>query len=299
MNRWILIGALVGLTACGDSVKKRSDVVSPNNTSSNNTTNNTTNGLTNNTTNGSTNNSTNGSTNNSTNNPLPCGPDAGFFGPIGSPTITPYGFDANLNAVFAVIPATPDDINTIENEGVFVPDFPIQVNQAIVTATGFLPTRSFWVQDRNRAIEVFLTNDLGSSVLPGQIVSFNASELTNYEGHPEITGIDSFFVHSSDNPVPYRQANSRELSINDYGYIVKLGGELLPNPVPCGGTKTCYDLSHSGHESILRSGSTFLAPGDCVTYAGPVRSFPGPRGTSGTKIPQLDTINFDWLRERF
>ena len=44
-----------------------------------------------------------------------------------------------------------------------------------------------------------------------------------------------------------------------------------------------------GATTTLRSASMFLAPGDCVTYVGPVAYFGGST--------QLDTINFDWLRD--
>jgi hypothetical protein len=337
MKRLMLLALVMSFAACGDDVKKRSDVnlvnnsannaVSNNasnnatntsnnttntsnnasnnatnnvsNNATNNVTNNATNNVTNNATNNVTNNATNNTTNNATNNPVPCGAEATFFGSIGSATTTPYSVNANLSAVLAAVPLTSDDLNTVGNEGAFFPAVPIQVNQAMVTAVGFQPTRSFWVQDRNTAVEVFLDVDLASPVIPGQIVSFGASGLLNYEGHPEITSLGGLVVHSSNNPVPYRDVNNRELAMSDYGYVVKVGGELLPNPVLCGGTKTCYGLEHNGHVSTLRSASTFLAPSDCVTYVGPVRSFPGPHGTVGTQTPQLDTINFDWLFERF
>ena len=347
MKRLMVLGLVTGLVACGDDVKKRSDVNLVNNTanntvsnnttngsnnatnssnnttnssnnatnSSNNATNNTVNNSSNNAVNNATNNTTNTSnnatnnttnnptntnnTNNATNNPVPCGPDANFFGSIGSATTTPYSVNSNLSSVLAAVPLTSDDLNTVENEGAYFPAVPIQVNQAIVTAVGFQATRSFWVQDRNTAVEVYLDVDLPSPMLPGQIVSFGVSGLLNYEGHPEITGLGGLIVHSSNNPVPYRDVTNRDVVMSDYAYVVKVGGELLPNPVLCGGSKSCYGLEHNGHVSTLRSASTFLAPGDCVTFVGPVRSFPGPHGAVGTPAPQLDTISFDWLFERF
>lgn len=331
----ITIVALVFCTACGNQVRDKRNNSSPNNENNasndpNNTsgTNNAPNNESNNPNNGS-NNSINNPANNPPNNITPpnnvnnppnnannppnnvnnppnnteCVWDDTFFGQIGGtdehgggvPTPAALTGQAGLSDVLFEMPPTPDDFNTVEDEGYVVLDFPIDVNGATVTATGpgFAGNRRFFVEDADGAVQVFLAAELPFTIRVGDQVAFTATALQNFEGHPQIAEVTNFTILSSGNAVPYRDVNNRALSSNDYSRVIRLAGTVGAS-YDCGGTN-CYDFVYPGGTATLRSRSTIVMRGSCIQYAGPMYSFPGPLQNGMTPNLQLDTINFDWM----
>ncbi|MBA2665014.1 MAG: hypothetical protein H0U74_22195 [Bradymonadaceae bacterium] len=176
------------------------------------------------------------------------------------------------------------------------------VSGATVIATSFVSNtekranRQFWLQDSETAIQVFLAAELPVNVKVGQKVSFGVNAIKIFGGHPQITGIEGFTIDTENHPVPYTELSGQDVTMAHYGKNVRVGGVVGANPEECGGSSKCYELRHGGKTVILRSASRFLLTGDCVTYVGPLSSFPGPK-SDGALIPtaQLDTINFSWL----
>lgn len=255
------------------------------------------------------NNSTNNnSTNNNTipppnnNNPPGCEWDATFFGQIGGtdphgggvPTPSQLTVDAGLDDVLAVVPTQPDDPLTPEDEGYLALVNSIPVSGAIVTATGpqALGNKRFWVEDANTAMQLFVPFELGP-IRVGDEVAFDVFAVENFEGHPQIAEVSSFQLLSQGNPVPYRDVNTRAFTAADYGRIVRLGGRLGA-PYDCGGTD-CFAFTYAGGQTTFRSRSALAGEGRCVSFAGPLNSFPGPRQTVSAPSWQLDTVNFDWM----
>ncbi len=276
-------------------------------TNSQTTPNNTTNGNTNNQTTSS-NNTTNGTTNggtNNTNNTPGCTLDPTFTGQIGGTDDHDGGsvmagaltVDAGLSGVVAGAPLTPDDPTTpAVDEGTADLTPPVSVDGAIVTATAFGPegNRRFWIEDANETIQMYLDVSPPVTVRVGMEVSFMARQVQNFEGHLQITSITSFAVLSEDNGVPVRDVNNRALGSDDYGHVVRLAGRLVGPPVDCGGTD-CWDFEYPGGTAVFRSKSLIIEDGSCVSFVGPLYSYPGPQQGAMASEVQLDTINFDWM----
>lgn len=234
--------------------------------------------------------------------PFVCGEDVTFAGQVfrapdeppyssngGTPTSTPYPsfYDAGIETALA---AGPTDDSRVPVS--------LPIVSATVTATSFNTSEDvrrgqtqFWISDGVASMQMFLPRDESLSppflVTVGQRISFTVTELGAYQGVPQVTGAADWVLETNDNPVYIRDLFG-PLSLADVGSIVRVTGTLAAGS-PCGGSATCYPLTPStgGAPVTLRSSSLFLAPGDCVTYVGPVFVF--------ADVLQLDTINFDWL----
>ena len=218
------------------------------------------------------------------------GPDAPAYSPNGgTPTTTPFSvlYDAGIRAA---LEAGPTDDSRV------AVDLPIF--SATVSATSFNTSESvtrgqsqFWVTDGVDSMQLFLPRDESLSppfiVQVGQRISFRITELGAYQGVPQVTAATDWVLESSDNVVYIRDLTT-PLELEDVGDLVRITGTIGAG-TPCGGSANCYPLTASSGAptATLRSTSTFLAPGDCVTYVGPVFVF--------ADVLQLDTVNFDWL----
>jgi hypothetical protein len=319
---YLAAGLLIGAVSCGtdaDPSKNNSaNNTSENNTSTNNTsTNNTStnNTSTNNTStnNTSTNNTSTNNTSTNNNNPVDCTILENFYGQIagadanggGVPTMDGLDFDANLAAVLAAVPTTADNPETMEVDEGRADGLDIQVTGALVIATHANTANfasgnvRFYLQDMNSAIKVYLDQGEMQPLLMkvGNKVSFKATSVRNFGGVPQIAKISDLTIDSEGNAVPYSEATGTDITMDDYDRNVRVWGTITGGGDGCGGQSKCYTLSHGDKTITLRSASTFLAVGQCVTYVGPASSFPGPLGT-GAKTVQLDQINFNWLNEK-
>jgi hypothetical protein len=112
-------------------------------------------------------------------------------------TTTPYDFDAGIAALKAALPEGEDPV-----------EVSIPVSGAIVTTVGYAPSGSdpdIWISDANGTVLTFRAGGGTLGVMPGDKVSFTATQLTNYFDKLEITGIDGFTIDSSNNPIWYRE----------------------------------------------------------------------------------------------
>jgi hypothetical protein len=184
-------------------------------------------------------------------------------------------------------------------------DPPLVVTNATISATHFtgsmgddMAQKSFWVQDADRGMRFFLGTVLPENIQVGQRVSFKVTQANVFDGHPQITAVEDFEIHSSGNEVSYKEITNESITMDDYNGIVRLAGTVGPSSQPCGGSSVCWDLNYGANNTItLRTSSSNVRAGTCLTFIGPVMSFPGPKAVGGNAPrPQLDTINFRWLR---
>ncbi len=309
---FISIAAAVTLVfACGDATdpgKNSSTVnVSTNNTttSANNTSTSANNTSTSANNMSTANNSTTTSPNNSTTGNCEA-PDPSFFGQIGAeapgggaPDVGgTYDTDANLQAVFDAMPTDAEEV---------VLDTPITVTDALVVSTGFVPNGAtspfiIYLADANTALELRLPQGFESPIdfATGMIVSFDVLAVENFSDSPQISNIENLTMTSEGNSVPVIDGSARALTPADWGRVVKVGGTLSTTSNGCGGESVCYTLDYGNGTVTFRTESQFIEPGDCVTFVGPLRSFPGPIGNTLTAGDlQVDQLNFNWVRTPF
>ena len=226
-----------------------------------------------------------------------CSVATSFFGQIGGsgpheggiPTTTAPAGNSGLAQIAAAMPTTDGGI-------VFV-DMPVTGATVVATTFDGRANETFWLQDGVTVGHVrLLTPSIFANVRVGDRVNFRATQLENFEGHPQIAALQEFVITSSGNGVQYADRTGQSITIDDYGKIVRVAG-TLGTGVSCGGFALCYPLSHGTRVITYRTTSEFVGAGDCVTFVGPVGSFPGPLELAPE--PQLDTINFDWSFTQF
>ncbi len=234
-----------------------------------------------------------------------CPTDINFFGQVSHVnnadgleiplTREPLTQDANLQAIWdAAVPAPNWEAPQELAPG-------IVISEATVIATSFREGRHFWLQDADSTMQVYLDDALSSEVRVGQNISFTATEVSIFNGNPQVTSLTNFSVVSEENPVPYFDLRTEEVDLDDHYYrLVRLGGELGA-PTSCAGDYLCYELTYgpTGGERTVeyRSSSELIEEGSCVTYLGPVIGYPGPRTTfDDAPAPQLQTDHFHWQR---
>lgn len=240
-------------------------------------------------------------TNNAT--PGPCEVNDVFFGQIdsenddhagGAPSTDPVATDAGLQGVM-------DEFDIAEEES---KEISVEITGAIVTATNFGTggNSNFWVEDSNLAMQVFLgfENPVDATVNVGDEVNFTATEINNFGGTPQLSALEGFEIVSDGNPVPYTDLTGQTVTADYYARLVRIGGRLSATGMDCGGMSTCYTLTHGDETIEYRTSSEFIEGGECVTFFGPLGSFPGPENDDGsTPSWQLGVTNFSWSFTQF
>lgn len=238
----------------------------------------------------------------------PCVADTNFTGQVsiddtaepngGAPRFTPYdaSYDAGVGTVIAAaLAANVAPFNTTEE---------FAINNATVTATSFYngssdpPTtanrNNFWVADGAGSIEIeldFADPSLDQPTFPirvGSRISFRTTLVENNFGAPRIRSATGWTLGDVDQEVYISDATA-ELTAADVNRLVRVAGRIAGAGDTCGGRARCWTLDTEFGDYELRSSSTFLEPGDCVTYVGPVGIF--------SNAVQFNAVNFDWLFE--
>ena len=198
-------------------------------------------------------------------------------------TRSPYTHDAGVGALIAATQGAMDPTPV-----------DIEITGAIVTARGYLPatatTANFWFEDASGPMYAFDV-DLGGAVapadlMPGDEISFRATEVQQYFDTLEVTAIADFEVTSRGNPVHVVDAmTGAPITVAEHMMeVVEVWGELVSGPTDCGAS--CFDLQYGSNTVTFRTGSSYTVQGDCVHWMGPVSSFSG--------AVQLDADDFDW-----
>ena len=203
----------------------------------------------------------------------------------------------------------------------------IVITGAVVTSTAFErknadtdtfeSARRLTFQDQQDAALAFLAEPVvmdkdGAPVVlkVGDKVNFKITALKAFGGTtPQITTMTEVEKVGADVNVGVMEKTGEALTEEDWQKMVRVHGVItaLPElgddgmPRGCGGSNFCYELTHGGQKTVLRvSDKLSRAPqvDDCVTFVGPVGSFPGPLATTAPTW-QLDAVNFGWYRGPF
>lgn len=231
----------------------------------------------------------------------------------GTPTSDPIQNDAGLQQVLDKIKSIksdnggswPTDSEDNPKTVTLEESEQIEVSNAVVTATSYKSEnvdrgqQNFWVEDSQTPMTVYL--DMGEEidcpiVRVGDRVSFTVTAVKNFNGIPQISVVKNYRRNEDANSdaVPVLQKTGETISAEEFGQIVRVSGQITAEQGSCGGDAICFDLEHGGQTITYRAtGPVKPAVGDCVTYVGPVNSFPGPLA-DGDKTPQLQPTNLDW-----
>jgi hypothetical protein len=203
----------------------------------------------------------------------------------------PYGpqYNAGLAAANAAGPG-PDGVAVAVN---------LPIRGATITATMFrnpdfeVPRSQtrFWLSDGQTASEVVMPFDRNGFAPPfdvrvGQRISFDAIEMSQYDGKPQISHGQNWALDSANNEV-FIWEPDRVPNIADLHRLVRISGTITGGGAPCGGTSNCWDLEWAHGTITLRTASANVALNDCITFVGPISSF--------DESVQLDTFNLGWL----
>ncbi len=245
----------------------------------------------------------------------------------GEPTTTPFDTDAGLGDLLAAIEAEIDGpIDGAEDEVCLATqekrDYeddgempyedctelsePVEIRGATVTAVEFI---GFWVQDSEAAFYVFNSNNNQHISIDnpnvGQKVNFDVEIAGTYFGDTQITGLSNWDVEEDDADVFYHEIAEGPITNDEhYNQIVRFAGQLGTgenDQWDCGShfgnEQVCYNMYYGtdgDHEVTFRTSKehSIWEQGDCITYVGPVQSFPGYYSENGE--PQIQETEWDW-----
>ncbi len=177
-------------------------------------------------------------------------------------------------------------------------DEPIEVEDATVTAVGYILDAFYWFGDADTGL--YFRAEEGDGVPEearvGDLVSFTVEGATVFRGTPQVSQYSDWTVGESDQEVSYIELGDDELDIDaHYNRIVRVGGQLIGNSFDCG-SYNCFNMvygSEGQHETVFRSASDFDEPGECITFIGPITSFPGVYTEDpGAQVSPADAPNF-------
>src|SRR5690554_173013 len=199
-------------------------------------------------------------------------------------------------------------------QGFITPAAPITVTGALVIGTGRTDKADtvdviegndwLFVQDADTTIVInagpggnpYEDGAPTVAIKVGDKVSFVATQLQNYSGNAQVSSLTGFTIDSSDNDVPFTDLTGQNVTMEDWGKLVRVSGELIGvDSGDCGpDSYTCFTLAHGDKTTILRTNSNFTNEGDCVTFFGPVGAHPGPAANVSDNKVQLDETNYAW-----
>lgn len=206
--------------------------------------------------------------------------DPGTFSgavPLDLITTEPYDFDAGVQAV---IDASPGDGQQLSVQ--------LRVEGAVVTNLGYPEDENVWFADANGAMRSYRAN-FDPPVAPGDVVSFEVQQISNYRGELEVVAIDALEVLGSGEPVYYVDGTNRAISVAEHArQNVLAWAEVVSGPTDC--SSNCFEVDLGGQTEDLRiSSSRTFDAGDCLELFMPVGVFDGEI--------QLNVENYDWYRE--
>ena len=156
-----------------------------------------------------------------------------------------------------------------------------------MTNVGYIADKTFWVEDANGAHRTYLPDAVTPAPVPGDEVSFTVNAITNYFGELEITALSDWTVVSSGNPVHVGEGTGVALDYATMGRkVYDVYGEITGELGECGGTNYCWELTHGGVVSEVRTGKSIIL-GDCVHLVAPVNYY--------DDNALYDIGNWDWM----
>lgn len=177
---------------------------------------------------------------------------------------------------------------------------PISIEGATVTAINFKTAHEFWLQDADTGIYFFRFESNDEAGVPeqpsvGDKVSFDVEMAGTFGGTPQIRDFSNWEITEEGTDVPYTEIEDQEITNDEhYNEVVRVVMKLTNDSWECGYDQ-CFTALYGAdgqHEIVYKSGSDFDEAGSCVTYAGPVSSFPGYY-TEDSAV-QIAASNWDW-----
>jgi hypothetical protein len=238
--------------------------------------------------------------------------------PVEASTVTLES--AGLQAVYDAVPvddAPQDDFDTDDvDESLVDLDTTLDVTGALVIATGRTDNDETpdviegndWLYLQDADTTIVLNSGFVGSAYPedgapaeavkvGDKVSFTATAVRNYSGTPHVARVTDFTIDSSGADVPFTDMTGEDITMDSWGELIRVSGQLTADNGGCGGSAICYELSHGDPAETItfRSNSQFAQVGTCVTFFGPLGAFPGPLDSQGgTPMAQIDEVNWGW-----
>ncbi len=220
-----------------------------------------------------------------------CEVDEDFFGQIGAdsdasnsggvPTSAPFGDDAGLGELVDFLEDELAEADVDDNP-TFDVDPPITVDSAVVTAVEHVSDSFFWVGDSEAGMYVRLGDGVSPEPTVGDRVSFEVDEVGTFAGNPQINAISDWTVDETDVDVSYVEVGDDEIDADGhFARIVRAGGQLTSDSYGCGGDNYCNEVAYGADGEYTTEfryyggdGASY-SEGDCVTFVGPLRVFPG------------------------
>ena len=189
---------------------------------------------------------------------------------------------------------------------------PIEIEGAVITMLDFPPDHRLWVGDSEVGMYVLKLSSedaIPGSPEIGQRVNFKVERADIYQGEPQIRAISDWEVvdleDGEEATVPYIEITDQEITKEEhFNKIIRVGGVLGDDPFECGTIGSgdnerqlwCFDMYYGDegeHSVTYRSSSDFDDPGDCITFVGPVGTFPGYYFDYSDI--QLNAVDWDWV----
>ncbi|MCK5689759.1 hypothetical protein KAI87_10845 [Myxococcota bacterium] len=154
----------------------------------------------------------------------------------------------------------------------------------------------FWVEDGEAAGHVYLSGGSGMALEPGDVISFTATELSEYMGELQISAISALTVAPSANYVYVIESNGSALTYADDGrWVHHIYGKIAVDNGACG-TSTCFDFEHTDGINISTVNFRIknaalgmpLETGDCVEIYAPL--------IMSNTSESFDITNHEWYR---
>ena len=178
------------------------------------------------------------------------------------------GLDALRAAVPPIVnPGTEDIVNATVD---------LTVTGAIVSFKDDFGSGRIWLQGSDGAMQAFAVAEL-SALNPGDEVTVTVTEITNYFGEGEITGIDasSLTVTNTGQDIHYMDASSTTLDYATHaGMLVEFFGAFGPaDTADCGNNVTCWPVINGATTNTVRIRNAFNpapAADQCFKMLAPV-----------------------------
>mgnify|MGYP006928215538 CR=1 FL=1 len=208
-----------------------------------------------------------------------------FYGGIDASKVTTASYlnDAGIAAAIAAGPGDgqgPLDLSAN----------PMSISSATVTVVGFPEDKSFWIEDSGGAMQAYFDEaPLLQAAVPGDVVSFEITEMDNFGNRIEISKYANYVVERQGDPVRVQPGAGIVFNYDiQGGQVFDIYGELVTDVGECG-PANCWLISNGGVLTEVRLGSaggTWVL-GDCIHFVAPVTRF-------DTDV-QFDMFNFDWF----
>ena len=243
--------------------------------------------------------------------PFACDLNEEFYGQLGGesdnaggePTTDPFTHQSGLGEIIAEVEDALDDYTDEEISDQIIEiefDDTIEVDGATVTAVEYISAANFWLGDADTGLyfRAAPEDPVDDEPNVGDRVSFDVDSVEVFHGTPQIREYANWEIDEEDTEVSYVELGDDELDLEEHhGRIVRLVGELTDTSWSCAGD-VCFEMNYGlggGFTTTFKTSSDFIYPGDCVTYIGPIRSF--PRFYVDGAEPQVDAgdgPNFGW-----